>query len=306
MARKKIVSVASYNDSAYEQFAENITRVRYVKYFKGTKPAFKERESTGILMGGFLSLIIGCIGAPYLLTIGSHFSSRTITGFTMLMAATTIFLAIWGFRKILEEKKRIYKPVKDEEYDKYFAFDLKGLAVRARMLVTDKTPILKDGKDSIEGIDPIILYSPEGYSSNVNLPLLIKQGDDGFIRASNLYVMILFPTKQGMYINITYLNLCDGSAKFDRIYACPYEDVERVFFAKREYSLVSQQGRNEMKRVKSFMITSGSGDTKEIGVDVVDYDIIDQYGGKFDVSATEKAVELLNAKIRKALEVKNH
>ncbi|MDO4176813.1 MAG: hypothetical protein Q4D99_04980 [Bacillota bacterium] len=294
MARKqKVISVASYNDNEYDQFTENITRVRYIKYFKGTRPSFRERESTGILTGAFLSLTIGCIAAPYLLLIGSHFSHKTIIGFAMIMAAATVFLGIWGFRKMAEEKKRVYRPVPDEEFDRYLAFDLKGLIVRARLLVTDKTPVLKAEEDSIMEVEPIVLYSAEGYSSDVNLPLLLKCGDDGIIRASNLYVMVLFPTKKGMYINITYLNLCSGKAKFDRIYACPYEDVDSITYKKRNYDIVTQEGKEVMKRVKSFLIKSSAGDTAEVGVDVIDYDIIDTVGGHFDETAVNEAMERL-------------
>lgn len=294
--RDKIVSVASYNDKEYEQFLENITRVRYIKYFNGTKPKFKERESTGILTGAMLSLVIGCVAVPYLLKIGSDFSDKTIIGFTMIMAATTIFLGFWGLRKRLEEGRRVYNPVPDEEYDRYLEFDLKGLIVRARILVTDKTPVLKNEEDSILDVDPIVLYSAESYSSNVNLPLLLKCGDDGYIRASNLYVMLIFPTDKGMYINITYLNLCNGQAKFDRIYSCPYEDVGDITYKDRKYEQVSQAGKTEVKRVKSFLITSDVGNTKEVGVDLVDYDIIEQYGGKFNEQPAIEALEFLRKK----------
>lgn len=296
MARYKVISVASYNGTEYEQFQENITRVRYMKYFKGTEPAFKERESTGILTGSLLSLVIGVIIAPYLLRIGSHFSDRTIFGFMLLMAASTVFLGIWGIQKRREEKSRVYRPVPDAEFDRYLEFDLKGLVNRARMLVAEKTTVLKNGEDSIEGIEPIVLYSAESYSSNVNLPLLLKCGDDGFIRASNLYVMILFPTDKGMYINITYLNLCNGQARFDRIYACAYEDVKDITYEDREYGQVSQEGKAEIKRVKSFLITSDAGDTKEVGVDVVDYDIVEQYGGRFNEQPALDALAFLRTK----------
>ena len=303
MAKYKIISVTSYNREEYDQFQENITRVRYIKYFNGTKPRFKERESTGILTGALLSLIVGVIIAPYLLRLGSHFSNSSILGFTMLMGATAIFLGIWGFRKLKEEKTRVYRPVPDEEFDRYLAFDLKGLVARARLLVADKTTVLKNGEDSIEGIDPIVLYSAESYSSNVNLPLLLKCGDDGFIRASNLYVMILFPTDKGMYINITYLNLCNGQARFDRIYACAYEDVKDIIYEDREYGQVSQEGKAEVKRVKSFLITSDAGDTKEVGVDVVDYDIMDQYGGRFNEQPALDALAFLRAKAESAARI---
>lgn len=295
MARRpKVISVASYNNIEYEPFMENITRVRYMKYFKGTKPSFKERESTGILMGAFLSLTVGCIAAPYILLIGSHFSHRTIVGFTMLMAAATVFLAVWGFRKMTEEKNRVYNPVPDEEYDRYLDFDIKGAIVRARLLVTDKTPDLKEERDSIMDVEPVVLYSAESYSSDVNLPMLVKCGDDGFIRASNLYLMILFPTEKGMYINITYLNLLSGKAKFDRIYACPYEHADSITYEKRKYDIVTQQGKEVTKRVKSFLIRSGAGDTSEVGVDIIDYDIIDSVGGRFNEAPVHAALERLS------------
>ena len=306
MAKKKAISVASYNDKEYEQFAENITRVRYMKYFKGTKPAFKERESTGILSGAFLSLTIGCLAVPYLLRIGSDFSTKTILGLTIVMAATTVVLGIWGFMKMAKERRRIYRPVSDEEFDRYLAFDLKGLTTRARMLVTDKTPHLKEGKDSIEDVEPVILYSPEEYSSNTNLPLLIKRGDDGKVRFSNLYTMVLFPTKQGMYLNITYLNLCDGSAKFDRIYACPYTELEEVTFKRRKYAMTSQAGRSEIHDVKSFLIISKTGDTREAGVDVIDYDILKDYGGHFDDTPVKLAAMRLNKFVPEKVHIKVH
>ena len=296
MAKYKIVSVASYNEKEFEQFQENITRVRYMKYFNGTEPAFKERESTGILTGALLSLVVGVIIVPYLLRLGSHFSDRTIFGFMLLMAASAVFLGIWGFLKRREEKTRVYRPVPDEEFDRYLEFDFQGLIKRARLVVAEATTVIKNGEDSIEGVDPILLWSAEGYSSNVNLPLLLKCGDDGFIRASNLYVMILFPTEKGMYINITYLNLCSGQAKFDRVYACAYEDVKDITYEDREYGQVSQQGKAEIKRVKSFLITSDAGDTKEVGVDVVDYDIMDQYGGRFNEQPALEALAFLRKK----------
>ncbi|MDD4200961.1 MAG: hypothetical protein PHS19_06225, partial [Eubacteriales bacterium] len=124
----------------------------------------------------------------------------------------------------------------------------------------------------------------------------LKCGDDGYIRASNLYVMLIFPTDKGMYINITYLNLCNGQAKFDRIYSCPYEDVGDITYKDRKYEQVSQAGKTEVKRVKSFLITSDVGNTKEVGVDLVDYDIIEQYGGKFNEQPAIEALEFLRKK----------
>jgi len=298
MAKEKMTSVAIYNRGEFDQFTENITRVRYVKYFKGTKPAFKEKESTGILAGAFLSLTVGCFMAPYLLKIGSHFPASTIKGFALVMAVTTVVLAFFGFRKMIEESKHVYKPVPDEEFDRYLAFDLKGLATRAQFIVKEATDDLLQGRDSIEGIEPILLYSTEEYSSNVNLPLMIKKGDDGLIRSSNLYVMLIFPTEKALYINITYLNLLTGAAKFDKVYACPYENIESITYEDRKYNLISQAGRDEIKNVKSFMIRAKTGNKREVGVDIVDYDIIKQYGGHFDETAALNALETLNNRMK--------
>ena len=61
-----------------------------------------------------------------------------------------------------------------------------------------------------------------------------------------------------------------------------------------ETTMISQQERKELlKHVKSFIITSGEGETGEVAIDIVDYDIMEQYGGKFDETAVKHVMNFL-------------
>lgn len=294
MAKQPHNSIAKYN-SDFDQFVDNITRVRYLKYFIGTKPSFTEEESTGFFVGAFLSFLFGLFIIPYLLGRDSHFDgSPAISIASSFFMIAGIILAVWGLIKHLKERKKEHKPVEDEEYDRYLAYDMKALSIKARQIVNSKSePILK-GNDSIDEVEPIILSSAEQYSSNTNLPCRVKAGKDGFIRASNLKAMFIYPSNKSLYIYTTYLNLCDGTSKFDHVYVCDYENVASVKYIKRKEQQVTAKGVATDRKVKSFIITSDSGNTSEVSINIVDYDFISATGGKFKEDAAEAALERLS------------
>ena len=288
--------IAVWNDD-FDRFQETITRGRYRKYFFGPKPLWKERESTGIIFGALLCFFFGWCIIPYLgSAAGLHpLGLKLAVG---VLSLGGILLLIRGLYKIKEEKAKTYTSIKDEEFDRYFQYDISGLKNKSKSFLRENIADLDSSANDIDSVEPFIMYSPEDYSSNVNLPLMVKCGDDGLIRASNLFFMLIYPFDDICYIYTSYVNLFDGTAKFEHTYDCTYTSIESVGYEDITFSKVTQKRQEVNMHTKTLYIKAKEGNTSRVSVNIIDYGIIKNIGGHFDETEALKAYEFLKSKVQ--------
>ena len=280
----------------FDRFQETITRGRYRKYFYGPKPLWKERESTGIFFGTILCFLFGWFIIPYI-GRAAGLDPLGLKLATIVLTIGGILILVRGLFKIKEENSKTYTPIKDEEFDRYFEYDIKGLKNKSKAYLRENIASLVPSGNDPDSVDPFILYSAEEYSSNVNLPLMVKCGDDGLIRASNLFFMLIYPFNDICYIYTAYVNLFDGTAKFEHAYDCKYTSIESVGYEDVTFTTVTQSRKEVEKHTKTFYIKAAEGNTSRVSVNIVDYDIIKDIGGHFDNSEALKAYVFLNSKL---------
>ena len=280
----------------FDRFQETITRGRYRKYFYGPKPLWKERESTGIFFGTILCFLFGWFIIPYI-GRAAGLDPLGLKLATIVLTIGGILILVRGLFKIKEEKSKTYTPIKDEEFDRYFEYDIKGLKNKSKAYLRENIADLVSSGNDPDSVEPFILYSAEEYSSNVNLPLMVKCGDDGLIRASNLFFMLIYPFNDICYIYTAYVNLFDGTAKFEHAYDCKYTSIESVGYEDVTFTTVTQSRKEVEKHTKTFYIKAAEGNTSRVSVNIVDYDIIKDIGGHFDNSEALKAYVFLNSKL---------
>ena len=281
----------------FDRFQETITRARYRKYFFGPKPLWKERESTGIMFGAILCFLFGWFIVPYI----GHAAGLSPTGLKLAAIVLTlggILILVRGLFKMKEEKSKTYTPIKDEEFDRYFQYDVSGLKNKSKAFLKENIAGLDSSGNDLDAVQPFVLHSAEEYSSNVNLPLMVKCGDDGLIRASNMFFMLIYPFNDICYIYTSYVNLFDGTAKFEHAYDCKYTSIDSVGYEDITFTTVTQSRKEIEKHTKTLYIKAKEGNTSRVSVNIVDYDIIKTAGGHFDETEALKAYEFLNSKLQ--------
>lgn len=280
----------------FDKFQETITRGRYRKYFLGPRPSWKERESSGIILGALLCFLFGWFIVPYL----GHAAGLNPLGLKIAIAVLSlggVIILIRGLFKIKEEKNRTYTPIKDEEFDRYFQYDIKGIKNKSKAFLKENITDYDSSICDVDSVEPFVLYSAEDYSSNVNLPLAIRRGEDGLIRASNLFFMLIYPFKDICYIYTCYVNLFDGTAKFEHAYNCSYASIETVGYEDITFTTVTQKGQELEMHTKTLYIQAKEGNTSRVSVNIVDYDIAKKFDGHFDEAEALKAYEFLKSQL---------
>lgn len=281
----------------FDNFQETITRGRYRKYFLGPRPAWKERESTGIFFGTILCFFFGWLVVPII----GHAAGLNPMGLKLAALALTlggVFLLILGLLKLKEEKSKTYTPIKDEEFDRYFEYDVQGLKNKSKYFLKENIADFDSSGNVLNSVEPFVIYSAEEYSSNTNLPLMVKCGDDGLIRASNLFFMLIYPFDDICYIYTCYANLFDGTAKFEHAYDCNYSSIESVGYEDITFKTVNQKRQEVEMHTKTLYIKAKEGNTSRVSVNVIDYDIAKNIGGHFDETEALKAYVFLNSKVK--------
>lgn len=281
----------------FDRFQETITRGRYRKYFFGPKPLWKERESTGIIFGSLLCFLFGWFIVPYI----GHAAGLNPLGLKLAVTVLTlggILILIRGLFKIKAENAKTYNPINDEEFDRYFQYDILGIKNKSKAFLKENIAGFDSSGNDLDSVEPFILYSAEEYSSNVNLPLMVKCGDDGLIRASNLFFMLIYPFNDICYIYTSYVNLFDGTAKFEHAYDCNYTSIEKVGYENITFTTVTQQRKEIEMHTKTLYIKAKEGNTSRVSVNIIDYDIVKNIGGHFDETEALKAYEFLVSKVQ--------
>jgi len=109
--------------------------------------------------------------------------------------------------------------------------------------------------------------------------------------------MLIYPFNDICYIYTAYVNLFDGTAKFEHAYDCKYTSIESVGYEDVTFTTVTQSRKEVEKHTKTFYIKAAEGNTSRVSVNIVDYDIIKEIGGHFDKSEALKAYVFLNSKL---------
>ena len=292
---KTTAQITAWN-ADFDKFQETITRGRYRKYFFGPKPLWKERESTGIIFGALLCFLFGWFIVPYI----GRAAGLDPLGLKLAVAVLTLggmLILARGLFKIKEEKARTYAPVGDEEFDRYFLYDILGLKNKSRAFLRESIAALASSGNDIDSVEPFVMHSAEEYSSNVNLPLMVRRGDDGLVRASNLFFMLIYPFHDICCIYTAYVNLFDGTARFERAYDCRYASIESVGYEDVTFSTVTQKRQEVEMHTKTLFIKAREGNTSRVSVNIIDYGIMKSTGGHFDETEALKAYEFLNSKL---------
>lgn len=281
----------------FDRFQETITRGRYRKYFLGPKPVWKERESTGIFFGTILCFFFGWFAVPII----GRAAGLNPMGLKLAALALTlggIVILIIGLFKLKEEKARTYTPIKDEEFDRYFKYDVFGIKNKSKAFLKENIAGFGSSGNDLDSVEPFIFHSAEEYSSNVNLPLVVKCGDDGLIRASNLFFMLIYPFDDICYIYTCYANLFDGTAKFEHAYDCKYTSIETVGYEDITFTTVTQKRQEVEKHTKTLYIKAKEGNTARVSANIIDYDLVKKTGGYFDETEAIKVYEFLKSKLQ--------
>ena len=126
---------------------------------------------------------------------------------------------------------------------------------------------------------------------------MVKRGDDDLIRASNLFFMLIYPFEDICYIYTSYVNLFDGTAKFEHAYDCKYSSIASVGYEDISFSKVTQKRQEVEMHTKTFYIKAKEGNTSRVSANIIDYNIIKDIGGYFDETEALKAYEFLNSKL---------
>ena len=154
----------------FDRFQETITRGRYRKYFFGPKPLWKERESTGIIFGSLLCFLFGWFIVPYI----GHAAGLNPLGLKLAVTVLTlggILILIRGLFKIKTENAKTYTPINDEEFDRYFQYDILGIKNKSKAFLKENIADFDSLGNDLDSVEPFILYSAEEYSSAVMMVL---------------------------------------------------------------------------------------------------------------------------------------
>ncbi len=291
---KKDYTVALYNKD-YDNIKELVTRGKMRRYFGGHLK-WSERESFGILFGAFLcfafSLLIPVfLGKSGLDPDGIQWASR------FLMAGGIVVL-IKGFYDIQKDSKKVRDPVTDEECDECFRNDMAAIIIKARKVLAENIPALKEGYEDIETLEIHVVAGPEDRTANVNLPLLMVVGENDVIRYSNNSVLVIAFGKEDFYIYQCVYNMRDGSVRREHAYRCPHDIFRKAEIRRAEKDVLTANNKPKRHKVLEFVISTDNAEAAgegedELAITVADLTCEERSGGRFSLTSAEEAVEKL-------------
>ena len=110
--------------------------------------------------------------------------------------------------------------------------------------------------------------------------------------------MLIYPFNDVCYIYTSYVNLFDGTAKFEHAYDCNYTSIESVGYEDITFSTVTQSRKEVEMHTKTLYIKAKEGNTSRVSVNIIDYDIIKETSGHFDETEALKTYEFLMSKVQ--------
>ncbi len=278
-----------------EQVEELLRRGKIRHYFLGPENIWS-REGFGTVMGGALTIFFGGFIFPQLFLYSSNNEAYKIV--CWIITAIGIVVLGKGLYGMVQETKLESKPVPDPVHDEILEHDIAGLKETSKDMLRRNIPALSDG-ESFDEMDMILVKGPRDYSSNVNLPLVWKLGEDGKLRYSNFSVMALYFGKEELYIYTCIFNMRNGTAKYHHTYECPYDQIRFAGFEDRVVETVTQNNKAVEQNLKMLVIDGGDGENEKLAMPVADLDVMNRLNGILDFSDAKEAVRRLNEKIKK-------
>lgn len=277
-----------------EQVKELLRRGSIRHYFLGQENIWT-REGFGIVVGGALTIFFGGFIFPRLFLYSSNSEVLKIVCWVMTAAGIVVFGK--GLYEMHKESRKQSKPVPDKVYDEILEYDIAGLRKTSKQVLEENIREPKGG-DSFDEMDMILVKGPRDYSSNVNLPLVWKLGEDGKLRYSNFSAMALYFGKEVLYIHTCIFNMRNGTARFHHTYECPYDQIRFAGFEDRIVETVTQNNKAATQNLKMLVIDAGDGESDKLTMSVADYDVMQKLNGVVDISDAEEAVRILSDKIK--------
>ncbi len=277
-----------------DQVKELLRRGTVRHYFTGPESIWT-KEGFGIVVGGLLTTGFGLFIFPSIIQyLGT---SQKLEILCMLLVITGTMFCIKGVYQMIQDGKMRREPVSDEVFDQILAHDLEELKKISQKSIEESC---QEYRDEIKNIDEFVLVKgPRDYVYNVNLPLLMKVGEDNKVRYSNFSLMALFLGKERAFLFTSIYNMRDGKSKFHHVYECPYGEMRFVGFRDQKTETINQKGKSLSQNLKVMVIDAGEGEHDTLSIPVADYDFIQKNGGFFDMGDAQKAVEILSEKMSK-------
>lgn len=276
-----------------ERVKELLRRGAVRHYFLGPESIWT-REGFGIVVGGILAIVFGGFIFPRLFLYSSN--NEVLKIVCWIMAAAGVVIAGKGLHEMYRESKLESKPVSDSVHDEILAHDLENLKRISRETLEARIPQPGNG-ERFDAMEMILVKGPRDYSSNVNLPLSWKLGDDGKLRYSNFSAMSLYFGKETLYIHTCIFNMRNGAARFHHTYECPYDQLRFAGLEDRAVETVTQNNKSVMQNLKLLVIDAGDGESDKLSMPVADYDVMKKFNGVIDTSDAEEAVRVLSERI---------
>lgn len=268
-------------------------RGRVRKYFFGPGD-FRSGEGFGFIVGGLLCLVLGAWLFPML------FGGGTVRGHEKylfwIMTGIGVYLTLKGVYVMYKEKNKVRTPVSDAQFDEIFDRDLK-IAEKAGEEALKQAYVLPPNAEFLH------IYGLSYHSTEKNLPLCWRAGEDRKIRYSNIFLLTLAFSEEEMYAHNSIYNCRSGQQRFPHLHRYDKEQITGVTVEDREVERVTTEQKVETKRVSAMLV--GIRDREEINeltVVLRDYDIIDRNQGYFDDSESLAKIEELRNKLKKQIQ----
>lgn len=279
-----------------EQVKELLRRGSIRHYFLGPENIWT-REGFGIVVGGALAVFFGVIILPKIFLYSSN--SEMLQKVCWVITAAGFVLLGKGLYEMLKESRTKSEPVSDAVYDEILAYDVEGLKKTSRQTLRENIPCLK-AEGSLDAMEMLLVKGPRDYTSNVNLPLLWRLGEDGRLRYSNFSAMALYFGEEALYIYTCIFNMRNGTAKFPHTYECPYGQIRFAGLEDNTIDTVNQSNKSVTQNLKILVLDTGDGEYDKLSMPVADYDAMKKYGGVIDISDAEEAVRIISEKTGKS------
>lgn len=277
-----------------EQVRELLRRGSIRHYFLGPENIWT-REGFGIVVGGALTTLFGGFIFPRLFLYSSN--SEVLKFVCWVMAAIGAAVCGKGLYEMYKESRVQSKPIPDQAHDEILEYDIEGLKKTSMRVLEENIPEPKGGV-GFDKMEMILVKGPRDYSSNVNLPLVWKLGEDGKLRYSNFSVMSLYFGKEVLYIHTCIFNMRNGTARFHHTYECPYDQIRFVGFEDRAVETVTQNNKAITQNLKMLVIDAGDGEEDKLSMPVADHDAMQKFNGIIDIRDAEEAVRILSERIK--------
>ncbi len=297
MNMKKEYTVALFRED-YDHVEELVRRGRMRRYFLGPTK-WHQRESVGVVFGGFLSFALGLMIQPLLMNSGLNPTGVKAASFVLILGGS-IFL-IKGYLEVKKDGEKATTEIPDEEWEHCFQYDLGGIRLKAEKVLSENLARFVEGREQMEDLEWITVTGPNDWSANSNLPFLMTVGLDGKIRSSNHSVLVFALGPEHFYLYQCTYNMRDGSIKREHAYTVAYQDFAGAEIRQTEKDVQVKERKVDAHQALEFVIHTEGDEGGELAIVISDLDTETMARGTFDISSAQEAVIRLNQLAQKKL-----